>query len=88
MTKLSNSVIGIENTKNHNFVTPYNIEFYQNIFLTLNSTSSLQTESLRFVSGNMLDYILYNPLSARFSYIKNKVANSISEKSHLIESES
>ena len=87
MTKLSNSVIGIENTKNHNFVTPYNIQFYQNIFLTVNSTSSLQTESLRFVSGNMLDYIMYNPLSACFSYIKNKVANLLSEKSHLIKSE-
>ena len=87
MTKLSNFVNGIADTKNHNFVNPYNIQFYQNIFLTVNSTSSLQTEPLCFVSGNMLDYILYNPLSARFSYIKNKVANPISEKSHLIESE-
>lgn len=66
MTKLSNFVIGIGNTKNHNFVTPYNIQFYQNIFLTVNLTSSLQTESLRFVSGNMLDYILHNLLSLVF----------------------
>ena len=59
MTKLSNFVNGIADTKNHNFVNPYNIQFYQNIFLTVNSTSSLQTESFCFISGSMFDQILY-----------------------------
>ena len=62
MTKLSNFVNGIADTKNHNFVTPYNIQFYQNIFLTVNSTSSLQTESFCFISDNMFDHILYMPI--------------------------
>ena len=88
MTKLSISVNGLTNTIFPDFVITHKLSDFRRLFFLRTTQHQVykQHRSVLFLGVSLTLFYIY-PLSAYFSYTKNKVAHPIFEKSHLIKSE-
>ena len=89
MTKLSISVNGLINTIFLDFVITHKLSDFRRLFFLRTTQHQVYKKhrSVLFLEVCLNMFYIY-PLSAHFSYIKNKVAHPIFEKSHLIRLES